>query len=150
MSGDGVIREYSPEMFEACRKLLIEAFNAAPWNDGWTAETAGACLREIVENKRFFGFTLWEGDALVGAALCHAWTYWRGEQAVVDELFVAPGCQRKGYGGLLMEAVEAYAKEQGFVSVTLLTNKTYPACEFYKGRGYRQSEYMVYMHKRVE
>ncbi|MDR2686786.1 MAG: GNAT family N-acetyltransferase [Oscillospiraceae bacterium] len=150
MPGDGVIREYTPAMFAACLDLFIEAFNGAPWNDSWTEETAGACLREIVENTRFFGFTLWEGGALVGAAFCHAWTYWRGGQAYVDELFVAPGCQRKGYGGLLMEAVEAYARAQGLVSVTLLTNREYPSFAFFEGQGYRQSGYMVYMHKRMK
>jgi len=136
-------------MFEACRQLFIEAFNSAPWNDGWTDETAGDCLREIVENKRFFGFTLWEGSALVGAVFCHAWTYWRGGQAYVDELFVAPGCQRKGYGRLLMEAVEACAKEQGLVSVTLLTNKGYPSHRFFEEQGYRESGFMVYMFKKI-
>jgi len=144
-----MIKEFAMDEFQQCVELLIATFNGAPWNDSWTEETAGACLREIVENKRFFGFALWEGDALVGAAFCHAWTYWRGGQAYVDELFVAPGCQRKGYGRLLMEAVEACAKEQGLVSVTLLTNRAYPSFGFFEGQGLRQSEYMVYMHKRI-
>jgi len=144
-----MIKEYVPEDFGACRDLLIEAFNGEPWHDIWTDEMAGDCLREIIENKRFFGFTLWEDGALAGAVFCHAWTYWRGGQAYVDELFIAPGCQRKGYGGLLMEAVEAYAKKQGQVSVTLLTNREYPSFGFFEGRGFRQSAYMVHMYKKI-
>jgi len=145
-----MIREFTMAAFPACRDLFIEVFNGAPWHDGWTKESAGARLWEFVENKRFVGFTLWEGDALIGAIFCHAQTYYRGDEIFIDELFVSPGCQRKGYGRLLMEAVEAHAKAQGLVCITLLTNREYPSFEFFQGCGCRQAGRMVWMFKRVE
>jgi len=145
-----MIRAFAPEAFGACRALFIEVFNGEPWHDNWTAETAGACLRDITEGQRFFGFTLWEGDTLIGAALCHGKTWCRGREAIVDELFIAPGSRRKGYGSALMEAVEAYAYEHGLTSIALLTDREYPAFGFYKGRGYRESKFMVWMYRRIE
>jgi len=140
-----VIRAYAPDAFEACRDLFIEVFNRKPWNDNWTIETAGARLREFTGHKRFVGFTLWEDDALAGAVFCHAQTQYKGNEIVIEELFVSPKCQRKGYGTALMEAVE----EHGFWCVTLLTGKAYPSFAFYKKRGYRHLEWLAFLHKRV-
>ena len=149
MPGDGVIREYSPEMFDACRKLFIEVFNSEPWNDCWTQESAGARLQEFVDNRRFFGFTLWEGETLVGAVFCHGSTYCKGGEVFIDELFVSPACQRKGVGKALMEAVEVYARREGYTIITLLTNREYPSFGFFKGFGCRESEFMVWMFKKI-
>ena len=145
-----MIREFSPIDFNDCRDLFIKVFNSEPWHDSWTNETAGARLQEFIENKRFFGFTLWEGDALAGAAFCHGLTYYKGNEVFVDELFISPEHQRKGHGKALMEAVETHARAQGYSIITLLTNRGHSAFGFYKGQEYRLSEYMVWMYKRVD
>ena len=144
-----MIQPYMPETFEACRDLFVQVFNGAPWHDNWTRESAGARLREFVDHKRFVGFTLWEGDALVGAVFCHARTHYKGDEIVIEELFVSPDCQRNGYGTALMDAVEAYAREHVFRCVTLLTGKGYPSFAFYEKRGYRQLDWLAFMHRRV-
>ena len=149
MPGDGVIREYWPNMFEACRELFMKTFNSAPWNDSWTRESAGARLREFTDHRRFVGFTLWEGDALAGAVFCHAQTQYKGNEIVIEELFIAPDCQRKGYGTALMDAVEAYAGKHAFWCVTLLTGRAYPSFAFYENRGYRHLEWLAFMHKKI-
>jgi len=145
-----MIREFSTEMLPACQELFIEVFNGEPWHDSWTPESAGARLREFSDNKRFFGFTLWEGEALAEAVFCHAATYYRGDEIFVDELFVSPAHRRRGCATALMEAVEAHARAQGYISITLLTDREYPSFGFFKGFGCRESKYMVWMHKRVE
>lgn len=150
MSGDGVVRDYAPEMFAACRELFIEVFNGEPWHDSWTQKSAEARLREFVDHRRFFGFTLWENGALLGAVFCHASTYYKGDEAFIDELFVSPEHRRKGCAKSLMEAVEARARERGLISITLLTDREYPSFGFFKGQGFRESKYMVFMYKGVE
>jgi len=150
MADNGIIRAYTPESFGACRELFIEVFNGEPWHDNWTDESAGACLREIVGHQRFFGFTLWEEDTLMGAALCHGKTWCKGSEVIVDELFISPDCRHRGYGTALMEAVEGYARENGLTSIALLTDREYPAFGFYKGQGYRESKYMVWIYRRME
>ncbi len=145
-----MIKEFTADALPQCAALFMRVFNEAPWYNCWTAETAHACLRELAESKRFFGFTLWEDDTLLGAAFCHAKTYCKGDDAFVDELFVSPDSQRRGCGKALMEAVEAYAKAHALVSISLLTDKEYPSFAFFKERGFRHAGYMVFMHKRMD
>ena len=145
-----MIKKFTMDALVACAELYAQTFNAPPWNDKWTVETASARLQEFVGHKRFFGFTLWEAGTLVGAVFCRAQTFYFGEEAYVDELFISPDCQRKGRGTALMQAVEAYAKEHSLVSITLLTSKEMPSFRFYEKLGWKHSKSMVFMHKRIE
>ena len=142
-----VVKEFTAEAFQPCAELLVRTFNAPPWNDRWTAETANAYLRELVGRQRFLGFALWEEGALAGAALCHIKTHYEGDEIYIEDLFVAPDRQGKGHGTALMDAVEAYADAHELISVTLLTAKDKPSFRFYKKRGYRQAKSMVFMIK---
>ena len=132
-----------------CCKLFTNVFNNPPWNDEWTTETARTYLRELIDHKRFLGYTLWENDTLIGAVFSHMKNHYRGEEILVDELFVSPDCQRKGYGMLLMDEIEKYARENSFISVTLLTGAGKPAFMFYEKRGYKHLNYLAFMHKRM-
>ena len=143
-----MIRAYLPEDFMACRDLFVRVFNAPPWNDRWTDETASARLWEFTAHKRFVGFTLWEGGTLLGAVFAYAKSHYKGDEIFIEELFVAPDCQRQGHGAALMEALEAYAKARGLVSITLLTARGYPSFAFYEKRGYRALDWLAFMHKR--
>ena len=126
----------------------MEVFNAPPWNDEWTGETVRRCLGDLVEHKRFVGYTFWESDILVGAVFAHTKTFYRGDEIYIDELFIAPHCQRKGYGQELMHEIENYAEENNLICISLLTSIEKPAFEFYEKHGYQYLEYMALMYKR--
>ena len=143
------IKKYSSESFSACCNLYIGVFNAPPWNDTWSIEATQRCLKDLTDNKRFVGFTLWENDILVGAVFAHEKTFYKGEEIYIDELFISPSCQRAGYGKKLMSKIEEYARENGITAITLLTAISQPAFAFYEKQGYRHLDYMTFMHKRV-
>jgi len=132
-----------------CCELFIQVFNAPPWNDKWTNETTEKYLREIIDNKRFMGYTLWENDVLTGVVFCHIKSHYKGDEIFVDELFVSPDYQRKGYGMELMGAVEKYAKENSFVNITLLTSMGSPSFKFYEKFGCRHLDYLAFMYKHI-
>jgi len=67
----------------------------------------------------------------------------------VEELFVSVNCQRKGHGVMLMEIIEEYAKENSFVSVTLLTSKGSPPFKFYEKIGYEHLDWLAFMQKKL-
>ena len=144
-----MIKKFADCDLEKCCELYIEVFNQAPWNDEWTMDSAQLYLQELIDHKRFLGYTLWENDALLGVVLAHMKNHYRGEEIVVDELFISLDCQRKGYGMMLMEEVEKYAKENSFISVTLLTGVGMSAFNFYEKRGYKHLDYLAFMHKRM-
>ena len=145
-----MIRAYASGDFGACRDLFIEVFNAPPWNNQWTEATAAVRLRDFIDQKRFLGFTLWEGEVLLGAAICRVTSYYTGDQIYVEELFVRPDCQRGGHGTALMRALEVYAREHGIVGITLLTGREYPSFGFFRKCGYERLDYLAFMFKRVE
>ena len=145
-----MIKEFSIDDFPKCNDLFVQVFNGAPWHDKWTTDTANNYLRELIENNRFFGFTLWDNTVLVGTILCHAKNHYKGEEIFVDELFVSPDYQRKGHGMELMDAVDNFARENHFISVTLLTGKEKPSFHFFEKCGCKYLPYLAFMYKRIE
>jgi len=144
-----MIKKFSSYDFQACCELFVKVFNGVPWNDKWTNETAKIYLQELVDNKRFLGYTLWKNDSLIGAVFCHMKNHYRGEEIFVDEMYISAEYQRRGYGMELMNAVEKFAKEQNFISITLLTGMDKPAFPFYQKFGCKHLEYLAFMYKRI-
>ncbi len=143
------IRDITQADVDTCAALLIDAYNREPWNDHWTMEIATRFLREFLQVERFKGFLMEEGGQAVGAAFCHSRTWWTADELFVDEFYIASSQQRKGLGGELMTAIEAYTKAMGLAGVTLLTNRFYPAMEFYKKHGFEVAGHVVFLYKTV-
>jgi len=144
-----MVREFSTNDLQKCCALFIRVFNDSPWNDNWTNETAYTYLQELVNNKRFLGYTLWDNGLLIGAVFCHMKNHYRGDEIFIDEMYISSDYQRKGHGMELMNAVEKYAKENYFISITLLTGIDKPAFNFYKKFGCKQLENLAFMYKRI-
>ena len=142
-----MIKEFSTSNLQKCCELYIQVFNGEPWNDNCTDEMAHAYLKELVEHKRFLGYTLWDGDCLIGAVFAHMKRF-KYDEIYIDELFISSDCQRKGNGTMLMSAIEKFAKENSIVSITLLTGVDKPAFNFYKKLGYKHLDYLAFLYKR--
>jgi aminoglycoside 6'-N-acetyltransferase I len=145
-----MIRPYESRDLEQCALVMIEAYNSPPWNDHWTMETATRFLQEFVDNRRFFGFTLWEGGALIGAAFCREKTWWTRDEIFVEEFYVSPRYQRQGYGKQLLLAIEDYIKEHSLAGFTLLTNRYMPAVAFYQKNDFTLADHVAFMYKVIE
>lgn len=96
---------------------------------------------------RFAGFTLWEGEKLVGAAFCHERTCWNDDELFIDELFISREYQGKGLGTELLKAIERYVIERNLAGITLLTNKYMPAPKFYRKDSFVDAEHVLFMYK---
>jgi aminoglycoside 6'-N-acetyltransferase I len=141
------IREITADDIDACAELLIDAYNAEPWNDHWTMDNAPKYLLEFLGKERFKGFMLVDDGCAVGAAFGHSRTWWTGDEYYIDEFYIATGMQRRGLGKELMAAVEAYVKSLGLEGITLLTNRYYPAKDFYLKNGVETAEHVLFMYK---
>jgi aminoglycoside 6'-N-acetyltransferase I len=141
------IRDITEKDLPACAELLIDAYNREPWLNHWTVETARRYLSELLRMERFKGFILEEGDRAAGAAFCHSRAWWTGDELFIDEFYIASGMQRKGLGGKLMAAIEEYVKAEGWEGVTLLTNRHFPARDFYLKHGFAEAEHVLFMYK---
>jgi ribosomal protein S18 acetylase RimI-like enzyme len=86
---------------------------------------------------------------LIGAVFCYLKTFHNGIEVFIEEMWISPDYQRKGFGMMLMNKVENYAKENGITSVTLFTGKNKPSFNFYERHDYKHLEFLAYMHKRI-
>jgi len=141
------IRQFEKGDFQACVRLLIEVYNAPPWNDVWTMETAGNYINEFTQHGRFLGFVVIIDDSIAGAAFLREKTWIDTSELYVDEFYVSPHHQGQGLGKALFAHIEAHAEENGLASITLLTDRRKPAFRFYQKNGMAQSENTVFMYK---
>ena len=94
---------------------------------------------EMFAYDHYHCFGIFNDNILVG--LSSAWVtvrFYCGKQLEVDNLMVEPTLQSKGYGKILMEYLENWAKENGCLTVEL---NTYVFNErshkFYFNQGYK-------------
>ena len=139
------VKELTKEDIENCANLITQAYNGRPWNYQWTVLKASLYLNELFDAPRFVGFVIYDGEELVAAMFSHVKTWWINDLLMVDELFVAPLKQGKGYGQALMNSAIEYSKCNNLGSITLITHKYMPAVSFYEKNQFLQAEQYVLM-----
>ncbi|AYL95794.1 GNAT family N-acetyltransferase [Mucilaginibacter celer] len=132
-----------------CAAILIEAYNAPPWNCRWTPEKAHQYLGELIDHRDFVGFMIYDENQPAGAILGHKKTWWTNKQLMIDELFVSPAHQKKGYGKKLLQFCEEYANSNQIELLVLMTNKYLPVYDFYEMAGYTLADQYVFMFKQL-
>lgn len=102
-------------------------------------------LSEMVPNGyRMFAVREPSGEvaAVLGVQVLTNLYYER--HAYVYDLVVAEGARSKGYGGVLLDHVEAFARGEGCRYVALACGKEREgALHFYEGRGYERPGYSM-------
>jgi GNAT superfamily N-acetyltransferase len=100
-------------------------------------------LRMILEQpSRGRIFVLRSGSRIIGMInlLITISTAEGGPVVLLEDLIVHCNHRGQGYGGLLLEHALAFAREKGFLRITLLTDRLENrAREFYEQHGFRQS-----------
>jgi GNAT superfamily N-acetyltransferase len=144
-----MIKEFSVIDFQKVCEVFMITFNES-WNDKWSIETARIYLQELLDNKRFVGFTAWENDLLIGFAFCHMRYNWRGDDITIDLMGISPDHQRKGYGEMLINAVEKFSREHSLTNVGLFTNFNTSAFNFYKKLGFKNLKDAAFMGRGIK
>jgi len=139
--------ELTSDNLHDCVALFLSAYNSAPWNCQWTTEKATLYLDELRGNSNSAGFILYENETAVGAILGHRKTWWTNRQFMIDEFFISPDFQRKGYGKKLMQLCEEYVALHDIDLMVLMTNKYLPAYQFYERYGYVPADQYTFMFK---
>ncbi len=128
--------------------LFRSAFNAPPWNDGWSSEAASERLQLFASFPTFLGVGLLHDSRAVGLALGWGERWADGWTFYLKEMCTEPSFQRQGVGTSLMNALENSLRQQGFDSINLQTGRTAPAANFYEQRGFRSLD-LVSLAKRL-
>ena len=144
-----MIREMNKSDIPVLAGIMCAVYNNEMWQCRWTVETGIAYLEDYFEGNKFVGFTLVENSKIVGALFAHEKIWWNNSELFIDEMFVHPELQRKGYGSMLINAAEEYVKEHNLAGLTLSTNKYAPAPNFYRKNGFADNEFIMFMYKEM-
>ena len=129
--------------------LYVETFNAAPWNDEWTFETARKRLQQLLHSEDPFGLCVYHGGQLCGAVLGVLEQYFDGPMYNLHEYWVKNELRGKGIGSKLFTEMEKRLQERGVKNIILITAKGDATEHFYHKQGMGTDPDMVFMAKRI-
>lgn len=130
--------------------LYCEVFNAPPWNDAWTADTASSRLRDILTTPGSLGLLAWQDGQLAGCILGYYEQWFDGVHFYLKEMFVHPTFQRRGIGTRMLHELQRTLGDRGVRRIYLLTDRDGAAAGFYEAQGFYQSPRMVMMACRLD
>ena len=127
-----------------CAHLFMTAFNAEPWNDKYTPDTARKQLAWHLGVPGCEGFVS-VNDGIVAFALGYREPTDVGDVFHLSIFCVRPDAQRTGVGSRLLNRLEESLGKSGVNTVYLGTNKGTPAEAFYRKHGYEVSDEEIEM-----
>ncbi len=143
------IRKMEQVDIAACADILCSVYNNELWQCRWSREVAIEYLTDFYNMQKFVGYVIEVNGMICGAIFAHEKVWWNNSEVFVEEMFVKPDLQRKGYGTKLLEKIEEYIKEKGLAGMTLSTNRYAPAPKFYGKNGFVNCEHILFMCKEL-
>lgn len=142
------IRPIADGDLDDCASLFVEVFNAPPWNDSWTHETALTRLSDIAASPGSRGLAAVRGGRIDGFALGQIEQWHSGRHFYLREMCVRPDLQRQGIGASLLSELDVLLVTDGVESVYLIAAPG-PTESFYETNGYHRSQHVIVMLRRV-
>ena len=147
------IRSFTFDDINQCAEDFVLAFNSPPWNEGWSVSRAKEYVNDTFSHPKFIGFILCDGYKNIAYALCYKRYWWSTSdkyQLYVEQFFVSPENQHKGYGGVLINHMQKYAKEHDMRSIVLLTKKEIECYDFYHRKEFDDIDSLVFMCRQIK
>jgi len=144
-----IIRKMKQEDVSACADIMCSVYNNEMWRCRWSKEVAIEYLTDFYNMEKFVGYVVEAEGEILGGLFAHEKVWWNNSEVFVEEMFVKPEHQGKGYGTLLLKEVEKYIGEKGLAGITLSTNRYAPAPLFYKKNGFVDCEHVLFMCKEM-
>lgn len=132
-----------------CAELYIKVFNAEPWNDKWTLETASRRLKDIYISPNFEGVLYIEDGQIEGAIFGNYEQFYEGMHYNLKEMFISNELQGRGIGSQLINELEERLKELGVTTIILFTSKGNRTSQFYLKNNFSEWNSMAMMGKEI-
>ena len=139
--------ELEEKHLPALAELYVEAFNAPPWNDQWTVESAAKRLSQMMNCEGFYGLVSVEDDRICGMILGNHEIFYDCTHFNIKEFCVDIKLRGAGVGTKLLDEFLSRLKERGIDEAILFTSRTDGTEGFYHKRGFRSFNSMVMMGK---
>jgi aminoglycoside 6'-N-acetyltransferase I len=138
------IEEFKAVHLDECARLAVATFNAEPWNDEWTFDTAKQELTWTMEVPGFAGFVSLD-ERVVAFATGYREPDDRREVFFLRTLCVRPESQGTGVGSRLLGHLKEHLGKSGVNTIYLVTRKGILAERFYRKHGYKINDEDIVM-----
>ncbi len=135
---------------DACARLYMSVFNAEPYLDSWTEQTARKRILELTGTPGFVGYTHIEDSRPVGLIMGYTRQWYNGLSFDLQDVCVDLDYQGRGIGTSLCNLLEEVLRQQGVHRIFLLTLRGGPGDIFYTKRGYHYASRTMVMVKQLE
>ena len=112
-------------------RLMVSVYNAPPWNNKWTEETAFESLVTLLEFPTFYGNIIIDEDRIIGAIMGHTRRYATETTYYIDEFFVSEEYRRQGVASNLYKSTIDELKKLGVNGAFFTTLRDTPAYNIY-------------------
>ncbi|MBP2015202.1 GNAT family N-acetyltransferase [Anaerococcus degeneri] len=129
------IRKISKSDLEELAKLMVDVYNAPPWNNKRTVETALESLTDISDFPKFFGNVIIDGDKIIGALIGHIRRYATELTFYIDEFFISEEYRGTGLAKELYQTSIKQLQQRGISGAFFTTLKNSQAYNFYAKQG---------------
>ncbi|MDR0767684.1 MAG: GNAT family N-acetyltransferase [Methanosarcinales archaeon] len=128
--------------------LFIAAFNAPPWNDTWTRETAELRLKQQLSSPYDYGLICEIDGDIVGMVIGHEEQYCDEIHFTIREFCTRVDLRGQGIGKKIIRELDYLLKERGVHKVFLATIPSEGTVGVYQKLGFEIND-MVMMEKRL-
>jgi len=128
-------------------QLFIETFNANPWNEHWTTQTAEKRLSQMIHVESFFGLKAFDQGKLCGLILGCFEQYDNGPNFYLREFCVKNTLQGKGIGTAILKTLEEHLIQKDVKEIYLCTARKSTAELFYKKHHYQEDQQLCLLSK---
>lgn len=129
------IRKISKSDLEELAKLMVDVYNAPPWNDKWTVETALESLNDISDFPKFFGNVIVDGNKIIGGIIGHIRRYASESTFYIDEFFISEKYRGTGLAKELYQTSIKQLQQRDIRGAFFTTLKNSRAYNFYLKQG---------------
>lgn len=130
-------------------QMYVETFNAPPWNDKWTIETASKRIQQMINCEDSYGLVAYDKEELCGMILGSEEQFFDGKMFNLKEFCVKNGRRNQGLGKIIYAEFEKRLKEKCIHEIIMFTLKDEGVETFYSRRGFYHHSKMVMMGKKI-
>lgn len=141
------IKELTINDFDDIKNLFKGVFTAPPWKDDWSDENQlNEYLLDLMKVRNPLDFGLFKDGELIGISIGNIRHWWGGTEYHIEELCIKTDQQGQGLGTKFFELIEDILHTQNITNIFLMTERTVPAYDFYKKRGFTElSEHVSFL-----
>ena len=125
---------------EDIKKIFKIEYKKPPYNDRWKEKELEKEIKSYIKNNIIF--IAEKNEKVIGLLIGVIHNDWDGERAKIHEFVISKTHQGKGYGKLMLNEFENYAREKKATRMELRSHKKSTAFKIYKKLGYRENNFV--------